>query len=73
MTDTKEQGMKTINLINKLPVVNSAYSNATYYYNTLKNSHNLIRMGCSLAEYSCQVTAAIASPPFFYFCETPSK
>ena len=69
----KQESLKTLSHINRLPIVNSACMTAVSYYNTLKNTHSLVRMSCNVAEYSYNVAITVASPVLFYVCGKPSK
>jgi hypothetical protein len=64
-------GVKTIDKLTELPVVNSAISNVTDYYGKVKEKNVLLRTSCNLAELSFK-TVAFAATPFTALCKKPS-
>ena len=65
-------GIKTLNKITEIPVVNSALNNVTDYYGQFKGKNALLRTSCNLAELSLR-TMKFASTPITYLCNKPSK
>lgn len=65
-------GMKTIDAISEIPVVNSALNNVTEYYGKMKKDSNLLfRTSLNLAELSVSVMS-IAATPITTLCKRPS-
>lgn len=65
-------GIKTIDRISELPVVNTALTNVTDYYGKVKEKNVLLRTSCNLAELSFK-TFAYATTPITSLCKKPSK
>lgn len=63
-------GIKTIDKIADIPVVNTALSNVTDYYGHIKDSNILLRTSCNLAELSFK-TIRFASIPITSLCYKP--
>lgn len=64
-------GMKTIDAISEIPVVNSALNNVTEYYGKMKKESNLLfRTSLNLAELSVSVMS-IAATPITTLCKRP--
>lgn len=63
-------GIKTIDKITDLPVVNSALNNVTGYYEQIKDKNVLLRTSCNLAELSFK-TMKFASTPITSLCAGP--
>lgn len=59
--------------MSQLPIVENAVTNATYYYDVVKNYNSLLRFSCTVAEYSCQIGLSIAKPAVMYIAEKQSK
>jgi hypothetical protein len=55
-------GIKTIDRLNEIPVVNSAVHNVTDYYGKVKDSNVLFRTSLNLAEMSVKTMAFAATP-----------
>jgi len=60
-------GIKTLDKIADIPVVNSAITNVSGYYEQIKDKNVLLRTGCNLAELSFQ-TMKFASTPITNMC-----
>ena len=65
-------GIKTIDHISEIPVVNAALSNVTDYYSRVKERNPILRTSCNLAELSVK-TMAFAATPFTTLCKKPSN
>lgn len=65
-------GIKTVDKLTEIPVVNSAVSTATGYYGKVKDTNSLLRTSCNLAELSFK-TFKFATTPITYLCKKPSK
>ena len=65
-------GIKTIDRLSELPVVNSALSNVTDYYEKVKEKNVLLRTSFNLAELSVK-TMAFAATPITTLCKKPSN
>ena len=63
-------GIKTIDHISEIPVVNSALNNVTDYYSKVKERSSLLRTSCNLAEMSIK-TMAFAATPIASLCKKP--
>lgn len=63
-------GIKTIDRISELPVVNTALTNVTDYYGKVKEKNVLLRTSCNLAELSLK-TFAYAATPITSLCKKP--
>lgn len=63
-------GIKTIDRLSELPVVNSALSNVTDYYEKVKEKNVLLRTSFNLAELSVK-TMAFAATPITTLCKKP--
>jgi len=63
-------GIKTVDKLSEIPVVNSAVSTATDYYGKVKETNSLIRTSCNLAELSFK-TFKFAATPITYLCKKP--
>ena len=68
--DTKT-GIKTIDRLSELPVVNTALTNVTDYYEKVKEKNLLFRTSLNLAELSVK-TMAFAATPITSLCKKPS-
>jgi hypothetical protein len=64
-------GIKTIDHISEIPVVNSALNNVTDYYSKVKETNTLLRTSLNLAEMSVK-TMAFAATPIAHLCKKPS-
>lgn len=65
-----ETGMKTIDKIADIPVVNTCYTSVTGYYDQIKEKNLILRTSCNLAELSFK-TMKFASTPITYVCKKP--
>jgi hypothetical protein len=65
-------GIKTIDHISEIPVVNSALNNVTDYYSKVKETNTLLRTSLNLAEMSVK-TMAFAATPIASLCKKPSR
>jgi hypothetical protein len=65
-------GIKTVDKLSEIPVVNSAVTTATDYYGKVKETNSLLRTSCNLAELSFK-TFKFAATPITYLCKKPSK
>jgi len=63
-------GIKTVDKLTEIPVVNSAVSTATDYYGKVKETNSLLRTSCNLAELSFK-TFKFAATPITYLCKKP--
>jgi len=63
-------GIKTVDKLTEIPVVNSAVSTATGYYGKVKDTNSLLRTSCNLAELSFK-TFKFATTPITYLCKKP--
>lgn len=63
-------GIKTIDHISEIPVVNAALSNVTDYYSKVKEKNTLLRTSFNLAEMSVK-TMAFAATPIASLCKKP--
>ena len=61
-TTNKSTGIKTIDRLADIPIVNSALTNVTDYYGKVKEKNVLLRTSCNLAELSFRTMAFAASP-----------
>ena len=68
---TNKTGIKTIDALSEIPVVNSALNNVTEYYGKVKERNFLLRSSLNLAEMSVSVMSAAASP-ITTLCKKPS-
>ncbi len=64
-------GIKTIDRLTEIPVVNSAIANLNDYYGKVKERNILWRTSCNLAELSFK-TMALAAVPLATLCKKPS-
>lgn len=64
-------GIKTIDAISEIPVVNSALNNVTEYYGKVKERNFLLRTSLNLAEMSVNVMS-LAATPITSLCKKPS-
>lgn len=64
-------GLRTIEHITEIPVVNAALSNACDYYDKVKERNTLLRTSLNLAELSVK-TMAFAATPIASLCKKPS-
>ena len=55
-------GIKTIDRLVDIPIVNTAVTNVTDYYGRVKDKNFLLRTSCNLAELSFRTMAFAASP-----------
>jgi hypothetical protein len=55
-------GIKTIDRLADLPIVNTAFTNVSDYYGRVKDKNFLLRTSCNLAELSFRTMAFAASP-----------
>lgn len=62
-------GIKTIDKIAEIPVVNTAITNVFDYYGQIKEKNSLLRTSCNLAELSLK-TMKFASSPITSLCKT---
>ena len=65
-------GIKTVDKLSEIPVLNSAVTTASDYYGKVKEANSLIRTSCNLAELSLK-TFKYAASPITYLCKKPSK
>lgn len=65
-------GIRTIDAISEIPVVNSALNNVTEYYGKVKERNALLRTSLNLAELSVSVMS-LAATPITSLCKKPSK
>jgi hypothetical protein len=65
-------GIKTIDRLAEIPVVNTAITNVTDYYGSMKQKNILLRTSCNLAELSFK-TMAFAATPITTICKKPSN
>jgi len=63
-------GIKTIDHISEIPVVNAALNNVTDYYSKVKERNTLLRTSLNLAELSVK-TMAFAATPIASLCKKP--
>lgn len=68
--NSNKTGMKTIDKIADIPVVNSCLNNVTGYYDQIKETNLLLRTSCNLAELSFK-TMKFASTPITHLCKKP--
>lgn len=68
--ESSKTGIKTIDRIAEIPVVNSALNNVTDYYGKVKEKNALLRTSFNLAEMSFK-TMAIAATPITSICKKP--
>jgi hypothetical protein len=68
--NTNRTGIKTLDKITDIPVVNSALTNVTDYYGQFKEKNALLRTSCNLAELSLR-TIKFASTPITSLCKKP--
>jgi len=66
-TAAARTGLKTIDKIADLPVVNTALNNVTGYYESIKDKNYLLGTACNLAEFSFK-TMKFASQPITNLC-----
>ena len=64
-------GIKTIDRLSELPVVSTALTNVTDYYEKVKEKNLLFRTSLNLAELSVK-TMAFAATPITTLCKKPS-
>lgn len=64
-------GLKTIDKIAEIPVVDSAFNKVNDMYGQIKDRNSLLRTGCNLAEMSLK-TLKFASTPITTFMQKPS-
>ena len=55
-------GIKTIDRLADIPIVNTAFTNVTDYYGRVKDKNFLLRTSCNLAELSFRTMAFAATP-----------
>lgn len=68
-TSTKSStGIKTIDKISEIPVVNTAITNVCDYYGQIKEKNTILRTSCTLAELSLK-TMKFASTPITSLCK----
>lgn len=65
-------GIKTIDKLSKIPVINTAITNANDYYSKVKDKNMLFRTSLNMAELSLR-TIAFAATPITNICKKPSK
>ena len=65
-------GIKTIDRLSELPVVSTALTNVTDYYEKVKEKNLLFRTSLNLAELSVK-TMAFAATPLTSLCKKPSR
>jgi hypothetical protein len=70
--NSNKLGLKTIDHISEIPVVNAALSNVTDYYSKVKESNSLLRTSFNLAEMSVK-KMAFAATPITSLCRGPSN
>ena len=70
-TTESKTGIKTIDRLTELPVVNTALTNVTDYYEKVKEKNLLFRTSLNLAELSVK-TMAFAATPITSLCKKPS-
>jgi len=63
-------GIKTMDKLSEIPVVNSAVITASDYYGKVKETNSLLRTSCNLAELSLK-TFKYAATPITYLCKKP--
>lgn len=63
-------GIKTVDKLSEIPVLNSAVTTASDYYGKVKEANSLIRTSCNLAELSLK-TFKYAASPITYLCKKP--
>lgn len=63
-------GIKTIDAISEIPVVNSALNNVTGYYGKVKERNLILRTSLNLAELSVSVMS-LAATPITSLCKKP--
>lgn len=61
-SNIKSTGIKTIDRLTDIPIVNTAVTNMTDYYGKVKDKNILLRTSCNLAELSFKTMAFAASP-----------
>ena len=71
-TSTPGSGLKTIDKIVEIPVVDSALNKVTDMYGQIKDRNTLLRTGCNLAEMSLR-TIKFASTPITTLMQGPSQ
>ena len=61
-SNIKSTGIKTIDRLTDIPIVNTAVTNMTDYYGKVKDKNILLRTSCNLAELSFKTMAFAATP-----------
>ena len=67
-----KSGIKTIDKLSEIPVVNSAYNNIADYYGKAKDTNFITKSSCNLAEFTFK-TMVFASQPLTYLFKKQSN
>lgn len=70
LSTNNKTGIRTIDAISEIPVVNSALNNVTEYYGKVKERNALLRTSLNLAELSVSVMS-LAATPITSLCKKP--
>ncbi len=66
-TDVNQKELKTVTELKRILVLNSFLGLLHQYYTSLKNKHYVVKLSCTFAEKSMELTLAVLSPLFFFY------